>query len=149
MQDKTISVLTEQEMKFTNDLQAIGFDRNTAKVMTYLCMVGPVTSRKLEMAADMRQPDVSRGLKLLKPYIKTSNEGRQILFSIEKPTEAIDRYVKQMMDTRKAQDAAIDRVNKIIDRRASKKSTAKASKDSSGSKKKRKVDDDDEVTLEV
>ncbi len=148
MQDKTISVLTDQEMKFTNDLQTIGFDRNTAKVMTYLCMVGPVTSRKLEMAADMRQPDVSRGLKLLKPFIKTSNEGRQILFSIEKPTEAINEYVKQMMDTRKSQDEATDRINKVINRRVSKKSTAKASKNSKGSKKVSNVDDD-EVTLEV
>ena len=149
MQDKTISVLTEKEMKFANDLQMIGLDRNTAKVMTYLCMVGPATSRQLELAADMRQPDVSRGLKLLKPYTKTSNKGRQILFSIENPTAAISGYLEQMMDARKSQDEASARVSKVIEKCVgSKKANAKASKGSKGSKKSEK-NEDSEVTLDV
>jgi len=143
MQDKTISVLTEKEMQFASDLQLLGMDKNTAKVLTYLCLVGPATSRQLEMAADMRQPDVSRGLKSLRPSTKTSNQGRQILFTIENPIKAIDVYFKRMMAERKEQDDAYVR---LVDKCKTKtKNSASSTKKSNKSKKT----EDPEVTLDV
>lgn len=146
MQDKTISVLTDKEMQFASDLKLLGMDKNTAKVLTYLCLVGPATSRQLELAVDMRQPDVSRGLKVLRPYIKTSNEGRQVLVTISNAKAAVDGSVKQMMNARKVQDEAVSRVQKILD-----KQPKKSAKESKSSKKltKSKKTEDPEVTLDV
>lgn len=143
MQDKTISVLTEKEMQFASDLQLLGMDRNTAKVLTYLCLVGPATSRQLEMAADMRQPDVSRGLKLLRPNTKTSSEGRQLLFTIENPMKSIDAYFNRMMAKREEQDNAYARlVEKCKTKTKNSASPIKKSK-------KSKKTEDPEVTLDV
>lgn len=140
MQDKIISVLTDKENQFTEDLKLLGVDTKTAKVMTYLCLVGPATSRELELSADMRQPDVSRGIKSIRDFVKTDNDGRHLRFSMSKPDVAITSAYDKILKVRAEQDAAYERIQKAM------KKPAKASKKAA---KKPKVveDDDEELTL--
>lgn len=141
MQDKTISVLTDKENQFAEDLKLLGVDTKTAKVLTYLCLVGPATSRELELSADMRQPDVSRGIKNIKSFIKTDNDGRHLRFSMSSPDVAITSFHERVMKLRAEQDAAYERIQKAMSKKVPK------SKKTSKKSKPIVEDDDEELTL--
>ena len=47
------------DMKFIEGLQNLGVNRNVAKLITYLKDVEEGSSRDIEMATGMRQPEVS------------------------------------------------------------------------------------------
>lgn len=147
MQDKTISVLTDKEKRFVSDLQLLGADTKTSKVLTYLCLVGPATSRELELSADMRQPDVSRGIKNIKQFVKTETDDRHLKFIIEDPNTAIDSIHAALMKRREAEDAAYERIQNAL----KKSKPAKAATKPVKAKKSKKpvVDDDEDLTLQV
>lgn len=148
MQDKTISVLTDNEQQFAKDLQLLGADTKTSKVLTYLSLVGPATSRELELSADMRQPDVSRGIKNIKKFIKTETDDRHLKFIIVDPNAAIGSIYDTLMERRKAEDAAYERVQKALNKSKPAKAT-KPEKAKANKSKKPAVDDDEDLTLQV
>ena len=49
----------EIDMEFIEGLQNLGVNRNVAKLITYLKDVEEGSSRDIEMATGMRQPEVS------------------------------------------------------------------------------------------
>ena len=49
----------EKDLEFVNGLQGLGVNRNVAKLITYLKDVEEGSSRDIEMATGMRQPEVS------------------------------------------------------------------------------------------
>lgn len=149
MQDKTISVLTDNEQQFAKDLQLLGADTKTSKVLTYLSLVGPATSRELELSADMRQPDVSRGIKNIREFIKTETDDRHLKFIIVDPDAAIGSIYDALMERRKAEDAAYERIQKALNKSKPAKVATKPAKAKAKKSKKPAVDDDEDLTLQV
>ncbi len=144
MQDRVISVLTDREKQFASDLRLLGVDMKTSKVLTYLCLVGPTTSREIEIAADMRQPDVSRGIKNIKDFVTTETDDRQLRFIISDADGAIGSIRDELMKQRKIEDDAYDRIQKAMQKRSKSAKPGKAKKS-----KKSAVDDDEDMTFQV
>ncbi len=69
MQDRKIEVFTEEDEQIVNQLRAIGMTRKAAKVLTYLMQKGAGAARDIEISADLRQPEVSVGLKELSTWL--------------------------------------------------------------------------------
>ena len=65
MLTQTIQLFTEKEEEFVNLLVKIGMRKNIAKMLVYLANVKDATSREIERGADLRQPEVSTGIKYL------------------------------------------------------------------------------------
>ena len=55
----TVKVLDEKDLEFIEGLQNLGVNQNVAKLITYLKDVDEGSSRDIEMATGMRQPEVS------------------------------------------------------------------------------------------
>ncbi len=142
MQSKTISVFTDKESQFAADLRLLGLDTKTSKVLTYLCLVGPATSRELEVSVDMRQPDVSRGIKNIKSYVKTETDDRHLRVIMKDADGAIGSIYDALLKRRKEEDAAYDRILKAMQKKSAKPAKAKKSK-------KTVIDDDEDLTLQV
>ena len=73
----------EKDWEFINGLQGLGVNRNVAKLITYLKDVENGSSRDIEMATGMRQPEVSIAMRNLKDMgwiseheVKTIGKGR-------------------------------------------------------------------------
>jgi predicted transcriptional regulator len=59
VREVTIKVADEKDFEFAEVLQSLGVNRNVAKLITYLKEVDEGSSRDIEMATGMRQPEVS------------------------------------------------------------------------------------------
>ena len=121
MLTQTIQLFTENEEEFVNLLIKIGMRNNIAKMLVYLANTKGATSREIERGADLRQPEVSTGIKYLathgwikdrkipsgknaRPLIQYSLAlpVKEIIASIEKQkkTEAKNQlaFIKKMQD---------------------------------------------------
>ena len=56
----------EKDWEFINGLQGLGINRNVAKLITYLKDVDEGSSRDIEIATDLRQPEVSIAMRTLR-----------------------------------------------------------------------------------
>lgn len=76
MKDLSVKVLDDEDDEFVDILVKQGLKRNTAKVLTYLKGVDKITSKDLEMGADLRQPEVSIAMRELRvsDWVTESNE---------------------------------------------------------------------------
>jgi predicted transcriptional regulator len=59
-------VADEKDWAFINGLQSLGANRNAAKLITYLKDVEEGSSRDIEMATDLRQPEVCVAMGILR-----------------------------------------------------------------------------------
>ena len=66
IQEAIINVADDKDMEFIEVLQSLGVNRNVAKLITYLKDVENGSSREIEMATDMRQPEVSVAMRILR-----------------------------------------------------------------------------------
>ncbi|MHC1573018.1 MAG: ArsR family transcriptional regulator [Candidatus Syntropharchaeales archaeon] len=85
MRERSISVLDEDDTTIVDLLIRLGFKRNVANVIVFLSKVGGATSRDIEFAADLRQPEVSITMRemhqnkwVLEREIKRGGKGRPI-----------------------------------------------------------------------
>ena len=62
----TINVPDEKDMEFIECLQNLGINRNVAKLITYLKDVEECSTREIEMATSLRQPEVSIAMRTLR-----------------------------------------------------------------------------------
>lgn len=60
-----LSVLDEKDEEFANILTDIGLKRIVAKALVYLANVDEATTRRIEMGAGLRQPEVSIAMRKL------------------------------------------------------------------------------------
>ena len=56
----------EKDWEFINGLQGLGINKNVAKLITYLKNVKEGSSRDIEKATGMRQPEVSTAMRTLR-----------------------------------------------------------------------------------
>ncbi len=85
MRERAINVLDEDDTKIVDLLIKLGFKKNVANVIVFLSKVEGATSRDIEFAADLRQPEVSitmremhRNKWVLEREIKRGGKGRPI-----------------------------------------------------------------------
>jgi predicted transcriptional regulator len=85
MRERSISVLDEDDTTIVDLLIRLGFKRNVANVIVFLSKVEGASSRDIEFAADLRQPEVSITMRemhqnkwVLEREIKRGGKGRPI-----------------------------------------------------------------------
>jgi predicted transcriptional regulator len=66
MRDEAVTVFDRDEEVITNLLVNIGLKRNMAKALVYLANVDDAISRRIEMGAGLRQPEVSIAMRELR-----------------------------------------------------------------------------------
>jgi predicted transcriptional regulator len=66
MIDLVTRVLDDSDMEFAEILIRLGASRNVAMMITYLKNVPKATSREIELGAELRQPEVSIGVRTLR-----------------------------------------------------------------------------------
>jgi len=118
IRDVTIKVADEKDLEFAQGLERLGMNRNVASLITYLKAVKEGSSREIEVATDLRQPEVSIATQNLREKgwiternVKLENKGRPMKFYALRSTidEIINYYEKE-----KTQEAA--RISEAIQR---------------------------------
>jgi len=78
-------VADETDLEFVNGLQGLGVNRNVANLITYLKDVEEGSSRDIEIATGMRQPEVSIAMRTLRSMgwisehdVKSPGKGRPL-----------------------------------------------------------------------
>ena len=97
-------------MEFVQELESLGVNRNVASLITYLKEVKEGSSRDIEMATDMRQPEVSIAMQTLRERnwlteheIKSNGKGRPLKIYALRAT--IDEIIKHY-ETEKTEEFA-------------------------------------------
>ena len=85
MKDRPIRMFDERDEELVELLTKTGLNRNLAKVVVYLSNVDEAVSREIEMAANLRQPEVSLAMNELRQRnwieereIKKKGKGRPL-----------------------------------------------------------------------
>jgi predicted transcriptional regulator len=86
-------------MEFVQGLQSLGINRNVASVITYLKNANEGSTKDIEVATGMRQPEVSIAMQILRERkwiternVKLENKGRPMTFYALRST--IDEIIK-------------------------------------------------------
>ncbi|MGD9566674.1 MAG: ArsR family transcriptional regulator [Methanothrix sp.] len=66
MEERVFVELDDDHVEFATILHSLGFERNAAKVIAYLAGVNEATTRDIELAAGLRQPEVSIAMRTLR-----------------------------------------------------------------------------------
>lgn len=66
MKHTDIKVLDERDMEFIEALRSLDVPRSVAMLITYLANVDEATSREIEIATSMRQPEASTAMRTLR-----------------------------------------------------------------------------------
>ena len=91
----------EKDMEFIEGLQNLGVNRNVAKLITYLKDVDEGSTRDIEIATDLRQPEVSIAMRTLRSMgwlsehdVKSPGKGRPMKIYALRATidEIIEHY---------------------------------------------------------
>lgn len=85
MKKLAVSVLDDTDEESVGILMDLGLKRNVARTLMYLANADDVTSRSIELGADLRQPEVSIAMRKLKEEnwvvvrdIKREGKGRPL-----------------------------------------------------------------------
>ncbi len=65
MKNQSVKVFDITDDEFADTLMGLGLKRNVAKTLTFLRNGDKVTSRDIEVASDLRQPEVSTAMREL------------------------------------------------------------------------------------
>jgi len=83
LKPKSIMCFTQREEEFSDLLTKVGLKKNAAKILVYLANAHTATSRDIERATELRQPEVSIAMSVLmdEKWIdyqenKSENKGR-------------------------------------------------------------------------
>lgn len=111
MRDATIKIVDEKDLEFVEVLQSLGVNRNVASVVIYLIEAKEGSSRNIEMATSLRQPEVSIATRTLREMgwiteheVKGNGKGRPLkIYSLRTGIDDIIGYYKEQ----KNQEAAM------------------------------------------
>ena len=103
MKQTAIKVLDEKDLEFIEALRNLKVPRNVATLITYLANANEATSRKIEVGTNMRQPEVSIGMRALRQNnwveqrnIKAEGKGRpMIVYKFNVPLETIIQHYEE------------------------------------------------------
>ena len=110
IKDITIKVTDEKDFEFIRGLQNLGMNRNVASMITYLKDVTEGSSRDIEIATGMRQPEVSIAMQTMRAMnwvaeheVKGDGKGRPMKYYALRST--IDEIIGYY-EAKKSQEAA-------------------------------------------
>jgi predicted transcriptional regulator len=118
----SVKELDEKDLEFVEALRSINVPRNVATMITYLANTDEVTSREIEMGTDLRQPEVSIGMRTLRENnwieerdVKVDGKGRP--FKVYKLRVSIGEIIKHYEEEKNSETAktmqAIQRLKDI------------------------------------
>jgi predicted transcriptional regulator len=115
IKDITIRIADEMDFEFIQGLQNLGMNRNVASVVTYLKDVTEGSSRDIEIATGMRQPEVSIAMQTMRAMnwvaeheVKGDGKGRPMKYYALRSTidEIIGYYeAKKSQETAQTMEA--------------------------------------------
>ncbi len=96
----TINVADEKDSEFVQGLQSLGITRTVASLITYLQDMKERSSRDIEMATGLRQPEVSMAMRILREMgwvteheIRGNGKGRpQKIYAMRSTIDEIIKY---------------------------------------------------------
>lgn len=96
----SMKILDDKDLEFAEALRDVGVQRNVATLITYLANVDETSSRDIEMATGLRQPEVSIAMRLLREMnwieerdLKGEGKGRPMrIYSLKTPIDEIVRH---------------------------------------------------------
>ncbi len=122
MRDSVVISLDERELQLAEALQELGMNRRVARLITYLANVKEASSKDIENGTDLRQPEVSIGMQVLKDKhwvnvneVKVSSKGRPMkIYSLNTTLDYIVNHIKEEK-LREADSTmeSIDRLKKL------------------------------------
>jgi predicted transcriptional regulator len=122
MKQSTIKVLDEKDLEIIEALRSVDVPRNAATLITFLANVSEANSREIEMATDLRQPEVSMAMRTLRNNnwveereVKTEGKGRPMkIYTLSVPIEEIIKHYENMKNSETARTMqAIQRLKEI------------------------------------
>ena len=118
----SVKELDEKDLEFFDALRSLNVPRNVATMITYLANIDEVTSREIEMGTDLRQPEVSIGMRTLRQNnwveehdVKVSGKGRPMkIYKLGVPIEKIIKHYEDEKNNEAAKTMqAIQRLREI------------------------------------
>ena len=115
-------MLDEKDLEFVEALRSLDVPRNVAMLITFLANVSEANSREIEMATDLRQPEVSMAMRTLRNNnwveereVKTEGKGRPMkIYTLSVPIEEIIKHYEDMKNSETARTMqAIQRLKEI------------------------------------
>ncbi len=103
IKEDAVKVLDEKDLEFIDALRSLKVPRNVAALIIYLANVNEATSKDIEVATNLRQPEVSIGMRALRQNnwieqrnVKTDGKGRpRILYRLNVPIEKIIQHYEE------------------------------------------------------
>jgi predicted transcriptional regulator len=103
MKQTSIKTLDDKDLEFIDALRNLKVPRNVAALITYLANARKASSREIEMGTNLRQPEVSIGMRVLRKnnwveeqHIKAAGKGRpMIVYKLRVPIETIIKYYEE------------------------------------------------------
>ena len=122
IKDITIRIADEMDFEFIQGLQNLGMNRNVASMITYLKDVTEGSSRDIEIATGMRQPEVSIAMQTMRAMnwvaeheIKGEGKGRPLkIYALRSTIDEIIGYYEAKKSQETAQTMeAIQRLKEL------------------------------------
>ncbi|TFH52704.1 MAG: ArsR family transcriptional regulator [Methanothrix sp.] len=122
MRDVTIKVADEKDLEFVQGLQNLGMKRTVACIITFLKDQNERSSRDIEMATGLRQPEVSIAMQTLRERnwlteheIKSSGKGRPLkIYALRATIDEIINYYEAEKSRESARTSeAIQRLKEL------------------------------------
>ena len=111
IKQSTVKVLDEKDLEIIEALRSLDVPRNVATLITFLANVSEANSREIEMATDLRQPEVSIAMRTLRNNnwveereIKAEGKGRPMkIYMLSVPIEEIIKHYGDEKNSESAQ----------------------------------------------
>ena len=123
IRDVTIKIADETDLEFVQGLKSLGMNRNVAGLITYLKEVKEGSSRDIETATGLRQPEVSIAMRTLRQNnwvterdVKTEGKGRPMkIYKLSVHIEEIIKHYEEVKNSESAQAmGSIQRLREMI-----------------------------------
>ena len=118
-----IKVADEKDLEFVQGLESLGMNRSVAELITYLKEVKEGSSRDIETATGLRQPEVSIAMRTLRQNnwvterdVKTEGKGRPMkIYKLSVHIEEIIKHYEEVKNSESAQAmGSIQRLREMI-----------------------------------
>ena len=112
MKQSTVKVLDEKDLDIIDALRSVNVPRNVATLITFLANMDEASSsREIEMATNLRQPEVSIAMRTLRNNnwveereIKAEGKGRPTkIYTLSVPFGEIIKHYEDMKNSESAQ----------------------------------------------
>ena len=119
MKESYVLRFDERDMEVVETLKSLGVPRKVSNMITFLASVEEATSREIERGSDLRQPEVSIALRVLREMnwideriCKSNGTGRPMkVYKLRTPIEEIINYyeTEKMIEAKKT----MERIEKL------------------------------------